>query len=529
MTVTAPKPGDVVSGTITATADASDDVGVTAVDFRYFDGEGDGPGPYYALGIDTRPRRTRRSSTRPQFPNTDAHGRTMYAIARDAAGNQTRPGNGITVSNANVTGASISITGDPSALAGAASAPIDDIPVDAIRGAADDGPDSAPLAGIPLGRHPARRHPARPASRSPASRSAASASRRRTSTRTASAASRSPRFRSTRRSDTWQARLNASPTFSGTPEQSVTLAQVLGTSVVTTPTPVTLDDLDLEASPLAGIPLAGIALGGLPLAGIPLAGIAASTPAENLAAWCAFINTQPGYSCTDPELAHRPDDDRHRPTGRAARRRSRSRASRSAGIDLEQLPARRRSRSQGSISTAPRSAASRSDRDRLRQLAARGHPARRHLDGGKGRDPHLLGRRSFTCADTATLGAGPRGRRRQPERQGRGHRVLLHARHARRRSRVVAGHTPILLEDFVLNGLPPDVTLEDLLGSILSEVAYDWEALPLPGFPIQDFSDDGGINDYEVDFTLTGDEGGSAPASIAVKIPDGARYVLGSS
>ena len=59
----------------------------------------------------------------------------------------------------------------------------------------------------------------------------------------------------------------------------------------------------------------------------------------------------------------------------------------------------------------------------------------------------------------------------------------------------------------MLNGLPPDVTLEDLLASILSKTAYDWEALPLPGFPIQDFSDDGGINDYDVDFTLTGDAG----------------------
>ena len=47
VTVTTPKPGDVVSGTITATADASDNVGVTSVEFLYFDGEGDGPGTDY--------------------------------------------------------------------------------------------------------------------------------------------------------------------------------------------------------------------------------------------------------------------------------------------------------------------------------------------------------------------------------------------------------------------------------------------------------------------------------------------------
>ena len=54
------------------------------------------------------------------------------------------------MTNSLVTGASISISGDPARLAGAASAPIDGIPVDAVRGAEDDGPDAAPLAGIPL-------------------------------------------------------------------------------------------------------------------------------------------------------------------------------------------------------------------------------------------------------------------------------------------------------------------------------------------------------------------------------------------
>ena len=90
--------------------------------------------------------------------------------------------------------------------------------------------------------------------------------------------------------------------------------------------------------------------------------------------------------------------------------------------------------------------------------------------------------------------------------------------------------TPILLKDFVLNGLPPDVTLEDLLG--IDPVG---DRLRLGGAAAARSSRSrtsrrmAVINDYAVDFTLTGDEGGSAPASIAVKIPDGARYVLGSS
>ncbi len=94
--------------------------------------------------------------------------------------------------------------------------------------------------------------------------------------------------------DTWEAHLALDPAFAGTPPQNVTLAQVLGTAVVAG---VTLDDLNLASSPLGGIPLAGIALGGLPLGGIPLGGIAGSTEDENEAAWCDYVNDQPGFTC----------------------------------------------------------------------------------------------------------------------------------------------------------------------------------------------------------------------------------------
>ena len=82
------------------------------------------------------------------------------------------------------------------------------------------------------------------------------------------------------------------------------------------------------------------------------------------------------------------------------------------------------------------------------------------------------------------------------------------------------------------NGLPPDVTLEDLLASILSETAYDWEALPLPEFPIQDFSRGGRRRNDLVRRPLQPHRRparASSPAEIAVKIPDEARYVPGSS
>ena len=472
----------------------------------------------YSLGVDeTAPYEAIFDST--QFPNTIPMDATMYAIARDAAGNQTQAGNGFTVSNANVTGASISITGDSSALAGAASAPIEDIPVDAIRGAEDDGPDSAPLAGIPLAGIPLAGIPLAgiPLAGIPLAGIGFTSSNLNQNGLGGIPLSSIPLASS---SDSWRARLNASANFSGTPEQSVTLAQVLETPVVTTPTPVTLDDLDVEGSPLAGIPLAGIALGGLPLAGIPLAGIG-STPAENLAAWCAFINTQPGYSCTDPNslvgktmidislqgvpLAGIPLAGI--PLAGIDLSSSPLAGIPLAGIDLEGsplagIPLAGIDFASSPLAGIPLAGISPAAKDEILTCSA-GDPA---------------------CADSSTLGQAHAAGVVDPSATV-GDIGYYCTPGAPADADCLVGHTPILLEDFVLNGLPPDVTLEDLLGSILSEVAYDWEALPLPGFPIQDFSDDGGINDYEVAFSLTGDEGGSAPASIAVRIPDGARYV----
>ena len=94
--------------------------------------------------------------------------------------------------------------------------------------------------------------------------------------------------------DTWEAHLALDPAFKGTPPQNVTLAQVLGTPVVAG---INLEDLTLGSSPLGGIPLGGIALGALPLGGIPLGGIATSTPEQNRADWCDYVNEQPGFNC----------------------------------------------------------------------------------------------------------------------------------------------------------------------------------------------------------------------------------------
>ena len=75
--ITSPASGATVSGTITVTADASDDVGVVGVQFKYnginFDAEGTSP-PYTATAHTN------------YVPNGSY---TLTAVARDAAGNRT--------------------------------------------------------------------------------------------------------------------------------------------------------------------------------------------------------------------------------------------------------------------------------------------------------------------------------------------------------------------------------------------------------------------------------------------------------
>jgi hypothetical protein len=532
VTVTAPVAGTLVSGTITAAADATDNVGVTAVDFRYFDGA-----TFYELGTDREaPYTATFDST--QFADRQVGAATLYAVAHDAAGNTGTKGNSIGIDNSGggtgtVTGASISITGDPSARAGAASAPIAGIPIEAITGD-DEAPSSTPLGGIPLGGIPLGGIPLGgiPLGGIPLGGIGFTSTNLDQNGLGGVPLSTIPLESM---DDTWQKRLDANPTFAGTPVQSVTLAEVLNTSVVTSPTPVTLDDLDLAASPLGGIPLGGIALGGVPLGGIPLGGIATSTTSENLAAWCEFINEQPGFSCTDPSSLSS-----QTMIGIALQ------GVPLGGIPLGGIPLGGIDLSDSPLGGIPLGGIPLGGID-LAGTPLGGIPLGGIPLGGIDLATSPLGgiplggisttakdeiltcpTGGFTCADTATLAqafaAGAVKDSATVEDIGYYCRPGTPANSACR-----AGETPILLQDFVLDGLPPDVTLEDLLGTILSETAYDWESLPLPGFPIQDFADDGGVNHYAVTFEVTGDVETFAPATVEVKIPEDARYVPNSS
>ena len=188
--------------------------------------------------------------------------------------------------------AAISIAAPESSDPGAASAPITDISLDAIRGESQT-TAGAPLGGIPLGGIPLGGIPLGgiPLGGIPLGGIGFTAENLSQNGLGGVPLSTIP----LKLPDTWEAHLALAPAFKGTPPQNVTLAQVLGTPVVDG---VTLDKLNLASSPLAGIPLAGIALGGLPLGGIPLGGIANTPPAQNLSDWCAYVNQQPGFTCS---------------------------------------------------------------------------------------------------------------------------------------------------------------------------------------------------------------------------------------
>ncbi len=92
--LTAPAAGAVLRGSTTVTADASDNVGVTAVDFRY----SDGVLPVVDLGTDTDPPYTATFDST-EVANTGVGGGTVSAVAHDAASHTTAASVDVTVDN----------------------------------------------------------------------------------------------------------------------------------------------------------------------------------------------------------------------------------------------------------------------------------------------------------------------------------------------------------------------------------------------------------------------------------------------
>jgi Tol biopolymer transport system component len=412
--------------------------------------------------------------------------------------------------------ASISITGPESSEPGAVSAAISGISLDAIRG--ETGTTSAaPLGGIPLGGIPLGGIPLGgiPLGGIPLGGIGFTAQNLNQNGLGGVPLSTIPLVLP----DTWEAHLALDPAFKGTPPQNVTLAQVLGTPVVAD---ISLDDLNLASSPLGGIPLAGIALGGLPLGGIPLGGIANSTPEQNRADWCDYINQQPGFTCPSGDsligqtmlgLALQGVPLGGIPLG---------------GIPLGGIPL-------GGIPLGGIPVGTPLGGIPLGGIDLTGTPLGGIPLGGIDMTVSPLGgitlglipatakaailncpTGNFTCQDTDTLAAA----------QAAGAIKLTAKLEDLGYYKNASGQEITLAE--LIQGLPPDTTLEDLLATVLLRTAYDWEQLPLPGFPLQDFSPDGDIANYSVSFTING--GGSAlDATVGVNLPPHARYVENST
>ena len=277
-----------------------------------------------------------------------------------------------------------------------------------------------------------------------------------------------------------------------------------------------------QSSPLGGIPLAGIALGGLPLGGIPLGGIADTPPDREPADWCDYVNQQPGFTCpatatawtqTMLGLALQGVPLGGIPLG---------------GIPLGGIPL-------GGIPLGGIAVGTPLGGIPLGGINLVGTPLGGIPLGGIDMSLSPLGgitlgsipasakltifdcpTGTFVCADTDTLAqAKAAGAIKQNAKlQDLGY------------YKDSSGHD-ITLKDLV-KGLPPNTTLEDLLATVLLKTAYDWEALPLPGFPIQDFSTDGGTVTYTVSVLLNGG-GPPVDSTISVHIPPGARYVPNST
>ena len=300
--------------------------------------------------------------------------------------------------------------------------------------------------------------------------------------------------------DTWEAHLALDPKYKGTPPQNVTLAQLLGPPVSPALNGVSLDKINVEASPLGGIPLGGIALGGLPLGGIPLGGIAGSTETKNLADWCAYVNQQPGFNCPDGAslagqtmlgLALGGVPLGGIPLG---------------GIPLGGIPL-------GGIPLGGIAVGTPLGGIPLGGINLLGTPLGGIPLGGIDMSLSPLGgitlgsipqsariaifdcpTGTFLCADTDTLAQAwaADAIKETAKLQDLGYYKD-------------ANGQDITLKDLV-KGLPPETMLEDLLATVLLKTAYDWEELPLPGFPIQDFSTDGGTVTYTVSVLLNGGE-----------------------
>ncbi|HEX7254835.1 MAG TPA: right-handed parallel beta-helix repeat-containing protein, partial [Gaiellaceae bacterium] len=266
----------------------------------------------------------------------------------------------------------------------------------------------------------------------------------------------------------WEALLQGTA-LANVPLSTITLADVYADAAAKSSIAgVPLDAIDFSATPLDAIPLAGLALGATPLDAIPLDAIGTNDPAENAADWCAAINAIDGYAC--PPL----DPSTETLIGLAIR-----------GVPLDAIP----------LDAIPL--------DAIGDLV--------DCTGG-------------FCAPGTTLGDAAAASRLVPGATLGELVAALEPGSGATLAHLIYG----LPSTVIVDGETIRLTLRELFALLLGNADYDWADLNLDEFPLSDFATEGGIVTYEATFTVTGGTP-SATATIHATLPEGGRYVAGST
>lgn len=338
----------------------------------------------------------------------------------------------------------------------------------------------------------------------------------------------------------WEAVLEGTA-LQGVPLQSVSLQDVLELNPLPEELgppaagvdPVTLEEIDLSASPLRNIGMASIALGATPLRNIPLQPdpAAPNAPTE----WCPFLATL-GFDCNALGV----DDG------------STMLALDIAGVPLRNIPLRNIPLRNIDLTDAPLRNIELADISidasplrniPLNEIAVQGSPLRniplrniplRNIPNEPEPSPlrniplsqipactSIFDTSRVSCAANSadTLGTAAD---LEPT-------AILPAAEVEHIAELLEGYTlgdlnfyaDITLGD-IYEDFPDEVTLAGVLIALLDALDYPWEELPLEEMGVQDFASEGGVIEYIVDFELNGG-GSTASANVTVELPPGFR------
>ncbi len=294
-----------------------------------------------------------------------------------------------------------------------------------------------------------------------------------------------------------------------------------------------LDSIDMSPTALDSIPIAGLALGATPLDSIPLNPAPPNTESANAAEWCAAIDALDGFACPGPGQPGERVIDPSTETVVGATVR---------GVALDSIALDSIPLDSIALDSIPL------DSIALDSIPLDSIP----LDSIEVRDTPLdsipldsifvqhtqpialdsipldsigPGIVTPTCGAT-TLGAAHVASCLLPGVTLADLVVALKA---------VSGDAPVTLADLfetptvVVGSETVRLTLHDLFTLLLGETAFDWSQLDLATFPLADFATEGGEVQYNAEFTVTGGPTATRQVTIQATLPEGGRYIQGSS